>query len=516
MGTHLTRHLVVAAVIALGLTAAPITTAGADAALVGALRPGESIHWPGEHVESGDIDREYTLETKDGGGRLRVALDVIQAPRANGAPHEDADRRRDFSLQVLDSSGAGNDALTVGTGYSTEVFVCFNGDPCLRSFEHGVPCDGEVPGAACAIVDDAGACDGALGVTCAIIGDCDQERCRQPYGRAVPGDSGGTWTIKVSARDVDSWTFRMRAKLERSPNPGDIAHSDDPLLPNLRARPPFELTLDCTPTIGYGAFVRRGTCGTAALGALGTVPPGCTPQELAETPGVEWCLRFSGGNENDGPGGLEILASNPSPGSDGHLHADAEQIIRRRDQTVAERRPAGSFVLDDSHGHWHYEGFMHYELFSVMSMPGERASLESVGSGIKRGWCPVDEFISDFERFDQAPRGSGPQTSLPACLLAAPDAAFGQSAGWGDIYEWARDEQFVPIEVDDDTGMPRAGSYVLRETIDVADVLLESDEDDNSAYAWFEVSADGVIEILERGYGTDPWDNRKTVSDVPS
>lgn len=497
MHIRLTRHLLVTMVIAIGLLAPPLV-ARADTTPVATLRPGASVHWPGEHVPSGgSIAREYTLVTEPGGGRLRVALDVIQAPKSDGTPHEDADRRRDFSLQVLDANEQGKDPISVFTGYSVEAFVCFNGNPCMQRFEHGTPldCGNPVDGAACTANDETGQ---PLG--------CDETYCYQEYGMPVAGDSGGTWTIKVAGNDIDDWTFRLRAMLERPPRPGDRPGMDDPLLPNLRARAPFELTLDCTPTIGYGAFVRRGTCGTAALGAVGTVPPGCTPQEIVEESEVEWCLRFSGGNENEGPGGLEIRAVNPAPGEDGRMYADAEQVIRRRDETEVERRPAGRFVLEDSHGHWHYDGFMTYELFAVVPGNGNQVVLEPRGEGIKRGWCPGDEFIADFDRFDQAPRGSGPQTTLSACVSASPDAVFGQSAGWGDIYEWARDEQFVPIAVDAGTGLPQAGSYVLRETIDAAGLLLESDEDDNSAYAWFDVSADGVIEVIERGYGTDPWD----------
>lgn len=62
--------------------------------------------------------------------------------------------------------------------------------------------------------------------------------------------------------------------------------------------------------------------------------------------------------------------------------------------------------------------------------------------------------------------------------------------------------------------MPREGFYVLRGTADGDKQIVESDETDNVSYAFFEVSENGKVELIERGYGTDPWDPDKVVLTV--
>ena len=58
------------------------------------------------------------------------------------------------------------------------------------------------------------------------------------------------------------------------------------------------------------------------------------------------------------------------------------------------------------------------------------------------------------------------------------------------------------------------GRYVVRSVVDEMDNVLESDDTDNVSYAYIEVQGD-TVEILERGWGTDPWDDRKVVFDHP-
>lgn len=52
---------------------------------------------------------------------------------------------------------------------------------------------------------------------------------------------------------------------------------------------------------------------------------------------------------------------------------------------------------------------------------------------------------------------------------------------------------------------------LLREVVDKEDRLIESDETDNISYVYFKVTGLRALEIIERGYGLDPWDPKKGV-----
>ncbi len=86
------------------------------------------------------------------------------------------------------------------------------------------------------------------------------------------------------------------------------------------------------------------------------------------------------------------------------------------------------------------------------------------------------------------------------------DVYMGLTAGWGDIYQFSLDGNYVEMDGAGD------GFYVVRSKADAEDVVLESNERDNSAYAYIHVVGD-TITVLERGYGTSPWDRRKRKAD---
>lgn len=52
---------------------------------------------------------------------------------------------------------------------------------------------------------------------------------------------------------------------------------------------------------------------------------------------------------------------------------------------------------------------------------------------------------------------------------------------------------------------------MVRATVDVLDNVLESDESDNSSYAFVRVTGTDV-EILERGYGASPFDPARVLA----
>jgi hypothetical protein len=54
------------------------------------------------------------------------------------------------------------------------------------------------------------------------------------------------------------------------------------------------------------------------------------------------------------------------------------------------------------------------------------------------------------------------------------------------------------------------GRYLVRSTADALHHILESDETDNTSYAYLEIKG-SAIRVLERGRGQSPWDRHKVV-----
>jgi hypothetical protein len=98
--------------------------------------------------------------------------------------------------------------------------------------------------------------------------------------------------------------------------------------------------------------------------------------------------------------------------------------------------------------------------------------------------------------------------------------AFGDSviqlqAGWGDVYEWNRSGNYIDIpQSSPGSQTPKAGFYVVRGVTDPLALVVESDEADNTSYAFINIRNDGRVTLLERGYGTDPWDPNKAILTV--
>ena len=114
---------------------------------------------------------------------------------------------------------------------------------------------------------------------------------------------------------------------------------------------------------------------------------------------------------------------------------------------------------------------------------------------------PAFKFVqAEQDTFDKGDSTSGNCFSFS-------NGELGLSTGWGDIYRWQRPGQYVDFASNGD------GYYVVRSTVDKQNNLLETNETNNTSYAFIHVVGENV-DIVERGLGTDPWDRTKTV--VPS
>ena len=309
--------------------------------------------------------------------------------------------------------------------------------------------------------------------------------------------AAGTWTVRVVPQQVQNSAFRLRAKLERTAT--TYAHKTM-LLPTLQVTPPYEFTF-IAPANPLNVLAPDSA--NPPLSVAGEAPLSCTPDETAgigptlvpANNHVTRCLRFTTGPRDAGPGPFEI--DYDPAGADLGLLSDgpAYQRIYYSDGTSFLRR-AGVFQFHPVHAHYHYLGFLNFQLYHV---GGER-QLTPAGSGTKIGLCPADELFADWKTFNQ----SDAVSFTANCGYTPGEASLGLNTGWGDVYRWQRPGQYVDFSGDGD------GYYLLRVTVNASHLVLTTPHDQNVGYAYIHVVGQH-INIIERGQGNSPWDPGKKV-----
>jgi hypothetical protein len=272
------------------------------------------------------------------------------------------------------------------------------------------------------------------------------------------------------------------------------------LLPDLEATPPYEFTF-IAPANPANVFAPDGE--NPPLSAFGEAPLSCTPDETvgigpSYTPSkhhVTRCLRFTTGPRDAGPGPF-VITYHPSDANFGLLQSgQAYQRVYYSDGSSFLRK-AGEFQFHAVHGHYHYNGFLNFQLYRA----GTGHRLTKAGAGTKVGLCPADELFADWHVFNQESTNS----FTANCGYSTGDASLGLNVGWGDVYRWQRPGQYVDFSGNGD------GIYVLRVTVNASHLVRTVAHDLNTAYAYIRVVGDRVT-ILERGQGASPWDPRKRV-----
>lgn len=293
---------------------------------------------------------------------------------------------------------------------------------------------------------------------------------RQLNGAAIPfsyevfvdSPEEGLWRVRAivyHSHESVGADLRLRAKLEAAADPPEPPVA---LPPNMKPLPPYRLSFS-----------------------------GCRPDEVMLLQPTR-CLRFGFGWQNVGDGPMDLRYE-----TNGET-ANVTQRVHWSNGTW-EERPAGVARWHAVHGHYHYEDFVNVTLHKVLHSKSGKVSLPITQSQ-KLGVCGHDWKMSEWERFFQAPVTS--DDSGVECLdgaLGAPLVRQGLSAGWLDYYGPGAYGNFIEFGLNED------GLYLLRMKLDADDQMLEGAEDDNFGYAYVEVTGDEVT-LLERGYGTSPWD----------
>ena len=327
----------------------------------------------------------------------------------------------------------------------------------------------------------------------------------------VENPEPGTWTVRVTPASADA-PYRLRAKLEAAQPPP--APEGTPLLPNLRTVPPMEFTFIAPLNPANGLYPPDTVNPPADAG--GVHPISCTADEAAPAAAggfdAKRCLRLTSGpiNVGDGPYDMRFDLLGDTAAGNSEVTPEGGTIERAEMQQVVHysgggttRRPAGTYSFHLTHGHFHDNNILTYQLWKVVT--AGRGGLQRAASGTKSGFCPADQLFGQWFRFGQSPSGDFGEGDTPTGNCFSPSEGFlGLTVGWGDIYRWQRPGQYVEFDGQQD------GLYVVRSIVDGPDEVLESNEQDNVSYAYIRVSGDQV-DILERGRGRSPWDRRRVV-----
>jgi hypothetical protein len=176
-------------------------------------------------------------------------------------------------------------------------------------------------------------------------------------------------------------------------------------------------------------------------------------------------LRFSNTVWNGGEGPLELLGL-PDP-------ASRSILVTQRAYTAggaAAEWAVGQFVFHPTHDHWHLDGFVVYQLWSV-GLDGDLDRL--ITSSGKISYCLIDTTVVDRE---DPLRPSGRQ------YYGCGRVRQGLSVGWGDTYLSHLDGQSLPLD-----GIPD-GLYALVSTVNASRMIRETLVSNNAAVVYMAIS----------------------------
>jgi concanavalin A-like lectin/glucanase superfamily protein/fibronectin type III domain protein/lysyl oxidase len=178
-------------------------------------------------------------------------------------------------------------------------------------------------------------------------------------------------------------------------------------------------------------------------------------------------LRFTNTVWNGGPGKLETRGQiNPTTRT-----GPAFQRVFDTDGSFAEYNVGGFYWHAQNHQHYHYDDWGRYELWDRPDFDAWVASGRTQGQADLRGTkttsCVMDE------EFIKTLAGTPFPAVYPSggCLPNSQNVLVqGLSVGWGDTYDYYRDEQWIDL----DQGSLANGQYVLRSITDPNNKVYES------------------------------------------
>ncbi len=204
-------------------------------------------------------------------------------------------------------------------------------------------------------------------------------------------------------------------------------------------------------------------------------------------------LRFSNTVWDTGPGRLEVRGLIDSKTKTG----PATQRVYDDGGGFTDLS-VGSFYYHPAHGHYHFDNWGRYELWTKAGYDAWLASGRTQGNptvGGKTTSCMIDEeFIRNVPN-QPYPPAYGTEGCFPD---SQGRMLQGISPGWGDTYDYFRFEQWIDLGA---TGSLANGQYVLRSVVDPTNKIYESPNkgdvaresaEDNEAITMFSVQ-NGIL-----------------------
>jgi hypothetical protein len=203
-----------------------------------------------------------------------------------------------------------------------------------------------------------------------------------------------------------------------------------------------------------------GTIGTPQYPDLRTLTPSDLHLGTQLVAGQNhYVVEFTNSAWNAGQGPLELHGI-PHVPYDGFF--DATQWIYEQPTGVTVK-PVGTFAFHPSHGHFHFNDFARYELWTQRAFDRAKAANFTTGKPLyvaaKQSFCLLDTFQA------------GPNAAPVGVYMTCTPLMEGLSVGWADTYDWTLPDQWV------DVGQTPLfdGQYVLRSIVDPDNRIYESD-----------------------------------------
>ena len=210
------------------------------------------------------------------------------------------------------------------------------------------------------------------------------------------------------------------------------------------------------------------------------MPPGSVTVSTADD-GAGPALRFDTSTANRGDVALDLLAEPTDPTLQTAVASQCVEWATHR--ACAARQPVGRFVVHPEHGHSHFEDYALYELrrFDKHGLPDLSAE-GLAATGGKVSFCLIDV---EQDRPPSHAVYEFPHPLYYTCLAVGVGFQ-GISPGWRDVYGSSLEGQQIELD-----GVA-PGDYALVITVDPDNHLLETNDNDNVAWAKVRLTAADV------------------------
>ncbi|MCW2925739.1 MAG: hypothetical protein JWM98_3143 [Thermoleophilia bacterium] len=173
------------------------------------------------------------------------------------------------------------------------------------------------------------------------------------------------------------------------------------------------------------------------------------------------------------------------------------QVIFNEDGTAKERPLQGGLRLDErrDHSHLHFDDFVYFQMYKADGNGRPDTAAGELAQGVKQSF-----YITDVQKYDGTSAanlekaGKLKEKGMVDRGIIPADVMQGISVGNADVYGAGLEGQSLNV------GDIAPGRYVLRETFDPNDEVIEQDEHNNAADTLIEIGADGKLTTIRSGF----------------